>query len=72
MDLTDGKMEEISMEINIYRQLLRQSDYKTLKYVDGALGEEEYAEVKAKRAAYRNNINKLEEELEKLREEQSI
>ncbi len=76
MDLTEGKTEEILMKINAYKQLLCQTDYKTLKYVDGALGEEEYSEIKSKRAAYRSNINRLEEELEKelekLREAQSI
>lgn len=76
MDLTEGNTEEILMKINAYKQLLCQTDYKTLKYVDGALGEEEYSDIKAKRAAYRSNINRLEEELEKelekLREAQSI
>ena len=50
MDLTEVNTEEILMKINAYKQLLCQTDYKTLKYVDGALGEEEYSEIKEKRS----------------------
>lgn len=40
---------------------LSATDYKCLKYVDGALTEEEYAEVKKYRASLREQINQLEE-----------
>ena len=38
---------------------LASTDYKCLKYVDGALSESEYAEVKAYRAELRQRINEL-------------
>ena len=41
---------------------LSATDYKTLKYVDGALSESEYAEVRAYRAELRRQINELEAE----------
>lgn len=47
-------------EIARLKNLLKQTDYKTLKWVDGALTEEEYAEVKAYRQELRNKINQLE------------
>lgn len=45
------------------KDLLSASDYKCLKYVDGALTDEEYAEIKALRQAWRDEINELEKEL---------
>ena len=39
---------------------LASTDYKCLKYVDGALSAEEYAEIKAYRAELRRKINGLE------------
>ena len=39
---------------------LASTDYKCLKYVDGALSEEEYAEVRKHRAELRARINELE------------
>lgn len=41
--------------------MLYQTDYKALKYADGALSEEEYAPVRAERQAWRDEINKIEE-----------
>ena len=38
---------------------LSATDYKCLKYVDGALSDEEYAEVRAYRAELRAKINEL-------------
>ncbi len=48
-------------EINALKNLLEQSDYKALKYADGALSEEEYAETRAQRAAWRAKINELQQ-----------
>ena len=47
------KIEQLKLE-------LANTDYKTLKFVDGALTEEEYAEVRAQRAELRRQINELE------------
>lgn len=53
--------EELNaMEIERLKTELASTDYKCLKYVDGALTEEEYAEVKAYRASLRARINELE------------
>ena len=45
------------------KQKLAETDYKAIKYVEGELSVEEYAETKAQRRAWREEINKLEEEL---------
>lgn len=55
--------EEINaMEVERLKAELASTDYKCLKYVDGALSDEEYAEVKAYRASLRQRINELEGE----------
>ena len=52
--------EEINArEIERLKAELSATDYKCLKYVDGALSESEYAEVKAYRAELRQRINEL-------------
>ena len=45
------------------KQKLQETDYKAIKYAEGELSSEEYAETKAQRRAWREEINKLEEEL---------
>lgn len=50
---------EIDAEINALEQLLAQSDYKALKHADGALSDEEYAEIKGERQRWRDKINEL-------------
>ena len=45
------------------KQKLQETDYKAIKYAEGELSGEEYAETKAQRRAWREEINKLEEEL---------
>ena len=45
------------------KQKLKETDYKAIKYAEGELSVEEYAETKAQRRAWREEINKLEEEL---------
>ena len=42
---------------------LSESDYKTLKYFEGALDEDEYAEYCSLRAAWRREINELEAQI---------
>lgn len=46
-------------EIARLKMELAATDYKCLKYVDGALTEEEYAEVRAYRQELRREINEL-------------
>ena len=53
--------EEINArEVERLKAELSATDYKCLKYVDGAISESEYAEVKAYRAELRRKINELE------------
>lgn len=52
-----------SLQIIALKQKLQQTDYKAIKYAEGWLSEEEYAEVKAERQRIRDEINKLEQEL---------
>lgn len=42
---------------------LSYTDYKAIKYAEGLISEEEYAEIKAQRQAWRDEINELEKEL---------
>jgi hypothetical protein len=57
---------EIRGEISYHKSLLAETDYKTLKYVDGAISEEQYAIIRAERQNWRNTINRLEIELSKI------
>ena len=57
------KQNEISEpRIRELKQLLASQDYKTIKYMQGELTEEEFAEVKAQCKSWRDEINKLEQE----------
>lgn len=52
--------EEINVErIAELKRLLTDTDYKAIKYSEGLISEEEYAEVKAQRQAWRDEINIL-------------
>lgn len=55
---------ETESRIAFLKAELAETDYLCLKYTDGALSEEEYAPVREKRAAYRSEINKLQESSE--------
>lgn len=52
-------------KISILKRKLQQTDYLAIKHSEGLLTEEEYAPIKAKRQAWRDEINALEEELKK-------
>lgn len=54
-----------SLQIIALKQKLQQTDYKAIKYSEGWLTEEEYAETKAERQRIRDEINRLEQELKK-------
>lgn len=54
--------ERNAMEVEQLKAELASTDYKCLKYVDGALSDEEYAEVRSYRAELRARINELEGE----------
>ena len=52
--------EEICLKrIRELKQLLNQTDYKTLKFIEGQLTAEEYEPIKLQRQAWRAEINLL-------------
>lgn len=55
----------IKVKIDILKLKLQESDYKAIKYAEGILSEEEYAPIRAERQAIRDEINRLEKELNK-------
>ncbi len=55
--------QDIQGEINSFKLLLTQSDYKALKHADGVISDEEYAEALTEREGFRARINELEAEL---------
>ena len=57
------KVIENNNRIIELKQKLQETDYKAIKYAEGELSLEEYAETKAQRRAWREEINKLKEEL---------
>ena len=59
----DETVFEIQAEINAYKQLLAQTDYKAIKFAEGAISAEDYEEIKQTRQGYRDEINALEAEI---------
>lgn len=53
------KIETLS-EIEKLKEFLNNTDYKALKFIDGALTEEEYAPIREERQKARDKINELE------------
>ena len=51
------------VKIDILKLKLQESDYKAIKYAEGILTEEEYAPIRTERQALRDEINRLELEL---------
>lgn len=56
------KEKHVKPELRIIqlKQLLSDTDYQAIKYAEGVLTEEEYADMKAQRIAWRKEINELE------------
>jgi hypothetical protein len=57
-------LDEKKARVNALRQALTGTDYKALKASEGAMTAIEYAPVKAKRQAWRDEINELESVIE--------
>lgn len=57
-------------QIKALKKNLANTDYKAIKYAEGLISDEEYAEVKEQRAAWRDEINELEFEEPTLTQEQ--
>lgn len=63
-ELHKDDIQAINSEINELKKKLFDTDYKAIKYSEGLLTDKEYAEVKAQRQAWRDEINRLEEKLQ--------
>ncbi len=59
----DDEVLKRQERINELKGLLRETDYQAIKYLEGQLTKTEYAETKALRQSYRDEINQLEEEI---------
>ena len=59
VDYENPEDKERAKLVNKYEFLLSKSDYKAIKYSEGLYSEEEYAEIKAERQHYRDEINRL-------------
>lgn len=63
-ELHKDDIQAINSEINELKKKLFDTDYKAIKYSEGLLTDKEYAEVKAQRQAWRDEIIRLEEKLQ--------
>ena len=61
-----ARIKQINGEIFFRKTSLERTDYKQAKWLDGALSEEEYAPIRARRQQWRDEINALEDELASL------
>ena len=59
-----AEIDEIQYKINEIKAKLSQTDYQAIKYAEGFISEADYAQIKAQRQAWRDEINALETELE--------
>lgn len=62
------KLLEVKLKINKHKEYLADTDYKALKFAEGALSEEDWLPVKAKREETRAAIKREEEKLNELTE----
>lgn len=57
------KREEYSKQIAQLKMQLRNTDYQALKFAEGQITAADYEAIKAQRQAWRNEINRLENEI---------
>lgn len=70
--MSDKPRYLIESEIAVKKQQLADTDYQAIKFAEGALTAEEYAESKAARQTLRDEINALEAELATFPEETAL
>lgn len=58
----DLRGSNISSEIDALKKKLADTDYQAIKYSEGLISEEEYADMRSQRIAWRDEINRLEAE----------
>lgn len=54
----------VDEQIAMLKQNLADTDYKAIKFAEGLISEEDYAETKAQRQLWRDEINRLESEVD--------
>lgn len=59
----EARIAAIYAEIAELKRELAETDYMAIKHSEGWISDEEYAEIKAQRQAWRDRINELESEL---------
>lgn len=52
----------VEQKIASLKQNLADTDYKAIKFAEGVISAKDYAEIKAQRQAWRDEINRLESE----------
>lgn len=57
------KKLELKAKIRECKRLLRESDYKAIKYAEGELSEEEYIPTRIERKEWRDTINSCEAQI---------
>lgn len=60
VDLRHKNSEEL---ISDYKDKLKKTDYKAIKYAEGLISEEDYVPIKAERQMLRTKINELEKNI---------
>jgi len=63
-----AQIEELESQIRAYKQILDNTDYQAIKYAEGLLTDDEFADMKAFREEMRANINTYEAQIEVLSE----
>lgn len=63
--MTLEELEEIQIKVLELKEKLAETDYKAIKFAEGAMTAAEYAPYKADRAKWRAEINDLEKKLQK-------
>lgn len=63
LDYEDSNSVECKKRIKELKRMLEKTDYKAIKFSDGALSEEEYAPIRKQRQEWRDEINKLEPQI---------
>ena len=58
-----AEIDEVQRKISETKAKLSQTDYQAIKYAEGFISEADYAQIKAQRQAWRDEINALEAEL---------
>lgn len=66
LDEKDIKIEYYKWKIDCVKKTLSSTDYKAIKYSEGLYTNEEYEPIKKQRQELRDEINKLQKELDKI------